>query len=195
MTIKQNLTLSMTIVLGVMTIAHSARAVTRVPAQAVAMSAADRLKNEAEEVGVKKFMSANYKRGTVKHVVLFRYTDQTTPEQKAEIARRFVALKQLALRNGKPYIVSIETGSQSSGEGVDQNLEQGFIVTFKSAGDRNYYVGAPIVDTSTDEAKRMNAGLFDPAHQEFKEFVGDFLHQPINPTGVVVFDFAVENKK
>ena len=168
---------------------------TRAPAQAQVdnqLSASDRLKAEAEEVGLNRFMASNYKKGTVKHVVLFRYTESTTPEQKAEIARRFVALKGLALRNGKPYIVSIETGAQTSGEGVDQGLEQGFIVTFKSAGDRNYYVGAPIVDTSTLEAKRANAGFFDPAHQDFKEFVGGFLHQPINPTGVVVFDFSVE---
>jgi hypothetical protein len=35
---------------------------------------------------------------------------------------------------GFPYITSIETGLQSSGEGADQGFEQIFLVTFKSEG-------------------------------------------------------------
>lgn len=82
----------------------------------------------------------------------------------------------------RPYILSIETGSQNSGEGVDQNFEQAFIVTFKSEGDRNYYVGRGIVN---------KPGNFDIAHDEFKSFVGQFLRNPIDPSGVLVFDFKV----
>jgi hypothetical protein len=35
---------------------------------------------------------------------------------------------------GQPYITSIETGLQNSGEGADQGFEQIFLVTFKSEG-------------------------------------------------------------
>lgn len=157
--------------------------VSSMPARADSPSAADRLQQELAQVGVQKFTSPGYKPGRVKHIVLFRYQPEVTAAQKHEILRRFVTLRSECRRAGAPYVVSIEAGSQSSGEGVDQGLEQGFIVTFRSEGDRNYYVGQPVV---------TDAKYYDPAHQAFKDFVGPSLHVPVNPTGVVVFDFAVE---
>lgn len=148
-----------------------------------AVPPADRLRQELAARGPQGLTDRAYHRGVVRHVVLFRYKPDTTPEAKAEIKKRFLALKQLCQRDGKPYIVSLETGAQSSGEGVDQGLEQSFIVTFASEGDRNYYVGQPVVS---------DARHYDAAHQAFKDFVGPHLHEPINPTGVVVFDFQVE---
>lgn len=147
------------------------------------VTAADRLRQELATRGPQGITDRAYHRGVLRHVVLFRYKSDTSPEAKAQIKQRFLALKQLCKRDGKPYIVSIETGAQSSGEGVDQGLEQGFIVTFASEGDRNYYVGQPVVG---------DARHYDSAHQAFKDFVGPHLHEPINPTGVVVFDFQVE---
>jgi hypothetical protein len=47
-----------------------------------------------------------------------------------DLARSFPPSHQK--RNGRRYILSIETGSEIGGEGLDQCLEQGFIVTFKS---------------------------------------------------------------
>jgi len=88
---------------------------------------------------------------------------------------------QKSLRNGKPYILAIETGAQNGGESVDQGLEQAFIVTFKSQGDRNFYVGQPLFNDSN---------FYDVNHQAFKEFVGPLLQK--NPLGVLVFDYAVE---
>jgi hypothetical protein len=112
--------------------------------------------------------------------VLFRYAETVTAEQRLEAKRRFLTLQSECVRDGHPYIVSIETGAQSSGEGADQGLEQGFIVTFASEGDRNFYVGRPIV---------RDAAYFDGAHQTYKDFVGPLLA----PGGVVVFDFVVED--
>lgn len=139
---------------------------------------AERLNQELEDVGVVRFTASDYKPGVVRHIVLFRYVKSATPAQIAEVKSRFLALRTLARRDGKNYILSIETGSEISGEGADQGLEQGFIVTFRSQGDRNYYVGQPVVTDSN---------FYDPAHQAFKDFVGPLLDQ----NGALVFDFAV----
>jgi hypothetical protein len=144
------------------------------------MSSAERLKQELAEVGVERFTSSDYKPGIIKHIVLFRYAANVTTDQKSEVIRRFLALRTLAKRNGKSYILSIDTGAEISGEGVDQGLEQGFIVTFKSQGDRNYYVGQPVVTDSN---------FYEPAHQAFKDFVGPLLDQ----NGALVFDFPVRS--
>jgi hypothetical protein len=148
------------------------------PDQDPGLSAADRIKQELADVGVEQFTASDYKPGTVRHIVLFRYASTVTPTEKREVIRRFLALKTLAKRNGKNYIVSIDTGGEISGEGADQGLEQGFIVTFRSQGDRNYYVGQPVV---------TDANFYEPAHQAFKDFVGPLLDQ----NGAVVFDFAL----
>lgn len=142
------------------------------------VSAADRLKQELAQVGVDQFTSSRYKPGTVRHIVLFRYAAHVTQEQKDEAKRKFMALQTLCKRDGHKYIVSIDTGGEISGEGADQGLEQGFIVTFRSQGDRNFYVGQPVVTDSN---------FYDPHHQAFKDFVGPLLDQ----NGALVFDFAV----
>jgi hypothetical protein len=147
--------------------------------------AAQTLAAEVSQVGEDNFVAPDYKPGLIKHIVLFRYQDNVTADQKKQIRDRFLSLAQECQRDGKPYVISIETGVQNSGEGTDQQLEQGFIVTFKSEGDRNYYVGRGIV---------QKAGNYDPAHDAFKAFVGPYLHTPIDPTGVVVFDFKVDGK-
>ena len=139
---------------------------------------AERLQMQVDTVGAQKFTSSDHLPGIVRHVVLFRYLDSVTAAQREDAKQRFLALAKKSLRDGKPYIVSIETGLQNSGQGTDQNFEQGFIVTFKSEGDRNYYVGLPFV---------KDAKFRDGAHQAFKEFVRPLLA----PSGILVFDFRV----
>jgi hypothetical protein len=119
----------------------------------------------------------DYRPGLLRHIVLFGYRYTTTREQRQEIEDRFHALAE-SRRRGKRYIVSIESGAQNSPEGLHGGLEHGFIVTFQSEGDRNYYLGEPLV---TDPA------CYDPAHHEFKQFAGEHLR----PSGVLVFDFKV----
>lgn len=131
------------------------------------------------KTNTEEIVSPQYKPGLVRHIVLFRYKKSVTETQKQEVKKRFLELKDFARRNGIPYVVSIETGKQNSGEGASQDLEQGFIVTFKSQGDRNYYVGTPVV---------TNPAYYDPAHQKFKTFVGPLLDK----NGALVFDYTRE---
>lgn len=138
--------------------------------------AAANLAAQLEEVGVDQFTSADYRPGVIRHLVLFRFKDNATAEETAEVMKRFLSLKDTAQRAGSPYIVSIDAGEQTSGEQAGQGMSQGYVVTFASEGDRNYYVGTPIVE---DETK------VDPAHAAFKKFVGPLL----DTNGAIVFDF------
>ncbi|WP_394770675.1 Dabb family protein [Lacisediminihabitans sp.] len=138
-------------------------------------TAAD-LRAELEAVGVDRFTARDYRPGTVVHIVLFRYTAAATEAHRAEVARRFHALAATE-RRGAPYISSITSGTQQSGEVAPGGFEHGFVVTFSSLGDRNFYVGEPIV---TDPE------FYDRVHAEFKQFVGPLLA----PGGVLVFDFS-----
>ncbi|MFT8366781.1 MAG: Dabb family protein [Gluconobacter cerinus] len=131
----------------------------------------------ARQVGYAHFTAADWHVGTVRHMVMFRYKKDATTAQRAEVSGRFLHLAQDSRRpDGRPVVVSIETGFQNSGEGVEGGLQQAFLVTFRSEGDRNYYVGKPVV---TDPA------FFDPAHEAFKEFAGPYLDK------VMVFDYDV----
>lgn len=140
------------------------------------------LKTEQQEIGSEVFTAPGYKPGTVQHIVLFKYRKSVTPAQIEEVRNRFLALKTVAKRNGKPYILRLEAGAQNSGEGADHGFQEGFVVTFRSQGDRNYYVGTPIV---TDPK------FFDPAHQKFKDFVGPLLAEK---DGALVFDFKAQTQ-
>ncbi|MBS1015664.1 Dabb family protein [Acetobacter persici] len=139
-------------------------------------SAAMAVRAELNAVGAARFTAQDYKPGMVRHMVMFAFRPGTTAAQRAEVTRRFVALTTLSRRpDGKAVVASLETGAQSSGENADLGLEQGYLVTFASEGDRNFYVGRPIV---------AEAGHFDPAHDAFKTFAGPYLAR------VVVFDFT-----
>ena len=88
-----------------------------------------------------------------------------------------MALKQ-STRADKPYTIDIIAGQQISGEAADGGFQQAFIVTFQSLGDRNFYVGEPIV---------TDPHYYDAQHAEFKTFVQPYLAND----GVLVFDFVV----
>ncbi|MBS1066296.1 Dabb family protein [Gluconobacter kondonii] len=131
----------------------------------------------AKQVGYAQFTAPDWRVGPVRHMVMFRYTKDSTTAQRAEVSGRFLHLAQDSRRaDGKPVVASIETGFQNSGEGADAGLQQAFLVTFRSEGDRNYYVGKPVV---TDVA------FIDPAHEAFKEFAAPYLEK------VVAFDYPV----
>ncbi len=122
---------------------------------------------------------ANPDAGLVRHGVFFRYTDETTPQDKQNIILRYTQLMNLCVRpsDGQPYIVSFDAGFNNSKEGWDQQMEHGFVVTFSSVDDRNYFVGRPFQQD------------YDPYHDAFKAFVGPYLRTPI-ATGLVVMDFS-----
>ncbi|NVN01525.1 MULTISPECIES: Dabb family protein [Asaia] len=131
----------------------------------------------AAQVGLPQFTSPSWRPGLVRHIVMFRYKSSATAAMRAEVTSRFLRLVQDSRRpDGTHPVKSIEMGVQNSGEGVDAGLQQAFIVTFASEGDRNFYVGKPVI---------MDPAWFDPAHEAFKTFAAPALEK------VVVFDFDV----
>lgn len=137
---------------------------------------ADRLRTELSTIGVERFTARDYRPGPVVHIVLFRYLADTSSALRQEAIERFLALAETH-RHGAPYIASIAGGPPAGGESAESGFEHGFVVTFSSAGDRNYYVGEPVVS---------DARFYDPVHAEFKRFVAPLLA----PNGVVVFDIG-----
>ena len=121
-----------------------------------------------------EFTHPNYKLGVLRHIVLFRYKDTVTFKQQAEVAEKFWVLQYHCKRNGIRYIQALEAGLQISLEGAHKDMQHGFLMRFTSEGDRNYYVGDPIV---------TNPAFYDPVHHEFKAYVGPLLED------VVVFDY------
>jgi len=127
---------------------------------------------ELAEVGTAGFTASDYRPGRVIHIVLFRFADAATAEERADVARRFEGLVT-SKRDGRPYIRSIDSGPQLSGEVAPGGYDIGFVVEFASLGDRNFYVGEPVVS---------DPAYFDHDHADFKAFVGPRLD------GVQVFD-------
>lgn len=123
------------------------------------------------------FTSSDYKPGVVRHIVLLRYKPEVSDAQRMAILERFRNMKNVALRNGKPYITAIHAGPQRSHEGIDQGFDQVFIIKFRSEGDRNYYVGPPAV---------TNPAFYDAERLKFKEVIDPLLADH----GVMVFDFT-----
>lgn len=131
-----------------------------------------------KQIGEQRFTAPDFRPGTVRHMVMFQFRPTATAAERQEVTRRFLELATHSRRpNGAPVVASLEAGPQNSGENADLGLDYGYLVTFRSEGDRNYYVGRPIVHTS---------GCFDPAHDAFKKFAAPFL------ANVVVFDFTVK---
>jgi len=130
------------------------------------------------KIGPEAFTAEAYKPGLIRHIVLFQYALGASAKQRGQVVERFLALGDACQRKGGDrYLIGIETGPQTSGEGADKGLNQGFIVTLKSEGDRNYYVGTPVVH---------DPAYYDQAHQEYKDFIKPLV------SNALVFDFPVE---
>ncbi len=130
-------------------------------------------------VGAAALLSSPTASANIFHVIAFRYKAEVTPAQRTDFARRIVALKNSAKRDGRPYIVSVKGGRAISREGYDQRFQQMYVMEFKSTADRDYFVGQPYLPA------------MDPAHRE----VVDRLLPSIESddagklTGTFVFDF------
>ncbi|MFT8719727.1 Dabb family protein [Acetobacter sp.] len=132
------------------------------------------------EVGAERFTAPDFHLGNVRHMVMFRFRQSATPEQRRQVTEHFMALAKESRRpDHSSVVVSIETGAQNSGESSDLGLERAYLVTFRSEGDRNFYVGQPVVTDSH---------YFDAAHEAFKAFAKPYLAK------VVVFDFTTDAK-
>ncbi|KIP04700.1 hypothetical protein PHLGIDRAFT_182708 [Phlebiopsis gigantea 11061_1 CR5-6] len=105
--------------------------------------------------------------GAVVHIVMFEYAPGVTAPTKAAVSAAFVALRETCrLPSGARYILAVDGGPNSSPEGQTHGMEHAFVVAFRSAAERDYYLDA------------------DPAHQAFKASVREKV------AGAVVFDFA-----
>ena len=97
--------------------------------------------------------------GKLIHMVSFKFKPTATPAQIKEVEDAFSALKKKI-----PQIVSYEWGTNVSPEKHDKGFTHGFILSFKSAADRDVYLG-------------------HPDHKKFGELVGPVL------ADVFVIDF------
>ena len=98
-------------------------------------------------------------KGKLIHMVSFKFKPTATPAQIKEVEDAFRALKKKI-----PRIVSYEWGTNVSPEKHDKGFTHGFILSFKSAADRDVYLG-------------------HPDHKKFGELVGPVL------ADVFVIDF------
>jgi len=137
-----------------------------------------RLAHRCAQTGERAFTARDYGAVPIRHIVLLRFSNGVPTDQRQHMIERFAGLKDDCLRDGRPYIRSIEHGRQESGEGnaLGLGFEHAFLMTFDSEGNRNFHVGEPIV---------RNAGGFDPVHHALKAAIGPML----TPQGALVFDF------
>lgn len=95
----------------------------------------------------------------LRHVVLFKFKDTSTPEQVQEVVRTFSALPDQI-----DAIYDYEWGTNVSPENLAQGYTHAFLVSFRSEADRDAY-------------------LPHPAHKEFGRVLGPHLDK------VLVVDF------
>ena len=95
----------------------------------------------------------------LRHVVLFKFKDDTSSQQVREIENAFRALP-----NKVDSICDFEWGTDVSVENLQQGFTHCFLVTFRSEADRAKY-------------------LPHPAHKEFGEMLGPHLDK------VLVIDY------
>lgn len=87
----------------------------------------------------------------LRHVVLFKFKDNTSIENVEKIEKAFMDLKSKIA-----VIQSIEWGTDVSPEGISDGFTHCFFVTFNSAQDRDTY-------------------LPHPEHKAFGQLLGSFL--------------------
>lgn len=95
----------------------------------------------------------------LRHVVILKFKDSSTPEQVNAVERAFSALPSKI-----PTIIGYEWGTNISPENLAQGFTHCFLLTFKNAADRDAY-------------------LPHPAHKEFGKILGPHLDK------VLVIDF------
>lgn len=78
------------------------------------------------------------KEGVLRHVVCFSFKESATPEQIQKVVDDFAALPKKI-----PVIAGFECGTNNSPEKLDKGFTHCFILTFKSAKDRDEYLPHP----------------------------------------------------
>lgn len=109
--------------------------------------------------GADRFHSRKDDQKVLRHVVLFKFKETSTPADVERIVKAFGALPERIKE-----IKGFEWGTDNSPEGLQQGLTHCFLVTFASEADRDAY-------------------LPHPAHKEFVDLVGPHVEK------VTVVDF------
>ena len=99
-------------------------------------SAAD--KNNKKKKPVTKESKAKKKKGTLYHVVSFKFKDSVTKEKIKEVEDAFQGLKKQI-----SGIKKLSWGTNVSPEKHDKGFTHGFVLTFKSDKDRDDYLVHP----------------------------------------------------
>ncbi|MFL5620963.1 MAG: Dabb family protein [Gemmatimonadaceae bacterium] len=76
--------------------------------------------------------------GAVRHVVVFRYKPDASPEKIRQVTEAFVALREKI-----PGILALEYGVNNSPEKLNQGFTHVFQVTFTNAAARDAYLPHP----------------------------------------------------
>ena len=98
-------------------------------------------------------------RGNLVHMVSFKFKESVTKDDIKKVETAFAGLQKKI-----PQILSYETGTNNSPEGLDKGFTHGFVLTFHSGQDRDDY-------------------LIHPHHKDFGKLVGPLLED------VFVVDF------
>jgi hypothetical protein len=113
--------------------------------------------------GADVYGAKNPNLGKLRHVVLFKFKDGTTPEQIKSIEDAFRVLSTKV-----PEVVGYEWGTNVSPENKAQGFTHCFLVTFNDAAGRDAY-------------------LPHPAHKEFGKLAGPYFDK------VLVIDFVAKD--
>lgn len=101
----------------------------------------------------------------VRHVVVFKYTEDASDAEIQEITEAFRALQDKI-----PGIVSFEHGVNNSPEDLNQDFTHVYVITFEDEAARDAYLPHPEHQQFVDML--MGSGIFDEA------FVVDYVPQP-----------------
>lgn len=75
--------------------------------------------------------------------------------------------------DGTHVIDAVTIGPPNDSEGHNLGHQLGFVMTFKSQGDRNFYGGSPLV-------AEEDSDLYCHPHDKFKDWIGDLLDQDLS---------------
>ncbi|NBB74968.1 MAG: Dabb family protein [Bacteroidetes bacterium] len=101
----------------------------------------------------------------VRHVVVFKYTEDASDAEIQEITEAFRALQDKI-----PGIVSFEHGVNNSPEDLNQGFTHVYVITFEDEAARDAYLPHPEHQQFVDML--MGSGIFEEA------FVVDYVPQP-----------------
>ncbi|KAI5794267.1 hypothetical protein DFH27DRAFT_602286 [Peziza echinospora] len=108
----------------------------------------------------------------ISHMVLVSLLPSLSQREVNTACSRFLFLKKACIspKTGRPYIQSISGGADMSIENLAGNYTHGFLVTFPSGEDRDYYVRQ------------------DPAHAKFRKYISGLVVP--GPSGILVLDYV-----